>query len=42
MYIDIHRAYLEGQADSVSRLRMGINGVTIWFIEVIRILTKSP
>ena len=36
------KAYLEGQGDLVSRLRMGINRVTIWVIEVINLLTKSP
>ena len=34
--------YLEGQGDLVSRLIMGINRVTIWVIEVINLLTKSP
>ena len=28
--------------DLVSRLMLGIHGVTIWFIGVISILTKSP
>ena len=34
--------YLEGQGDLVSRLILGIIGVTIWLIGVISILTKSP
>ena len=34
--------YLGGQGDLVSRLIMGINGVTIWVIGVINLLTKSP
>ena len=34
--------YLGGQFDLVSRLIMGINGVTIWVIGVINLLTKSP
>ena len=34
--------YLEGQGDLVSRLIMGIIGVTIWVIGVINLLTKSP
>ena len=36
------RDYLEGQGDLVSRLRMGIIGVTIWVIGVIIPLAKSP
>ena len=36
------RSYLEGQGDLVSRLIMGISGVTIWVIGVINLLTKSP
>ena len=35
-------AHLEGQGDLVSRLIMGIIGVTIWVIGVIILLTKSP
>ena len=36
-------AYLEGQEDLVTRLRMGIIGVTIWVIRVIDdLLTKYP
>ena len=35
-------AYLEGQEDLVTRLIMGINGLTIWVIGVITLLTKSP
>ena len=35
-------SYLEGQGDLVSRLIVGISGVTMWFIGVIGILTKSP
>ena len=34
--------YLEGQGDLVTRLIMGIIGVTIWVIGVINLLTKSP
>ena len=34
--------YLEGQGDLVTRLIMGIIGVTIWVIKVINLLTKSP
>ena len=34
--------YVEGPGDLVSRLMMGIIGVSIWFIEVIGILEKSP
>ena len=33
---------LEDQGGLVSRLRIGINGVTIWVIGVINLLTKSP
>ena len=33
------RPYLEGQGDSVSRLRMGITRVTAWVIGVINLLT---
>ena len=33
---------LGGQGDLVSRLIMGINGVTIWVIGVMNLLTKSP
>ena len=33
---------LGGQGDLVSRLIMGINGLTIWVIGVINLLTKSP
>ena len=33
--------YLGGQGDLVSRLIMGINGVTIWVIGVTNLLTKS-
>ena len=33
---------LGGSGDLVSRLIMGINGVTIWVIGVINLLTKSP
>ena len=36
------RVCLEGQGDLVSRLIMGIIGVTIWVIGVIDLLTKSP
>ena len=34
--------YLGGQGDLISRLIMGIIGVTIWVIGVINLLTKSP
>ena len=34
--------YLGGQGDLVSRSKMGINGLTIWVIAVINLLTKSP
>ena len=34
--------YLGGKGDLVSRLLMGINGVTIWVVGVIDLLTKSP
>ena len=37
-----HKPYLGGQGDLVSRLIMGIDGVTIWVIGVINLLTKSP
>ena len=33
--------YLGGQGDLVSRLVMGISGLTIWVIGVINLLTKS-
>ena len=33
---------MEGQGDLVTRLIMGIIGVTIWVIGVINLLTKSP
>ena len=36
------KPYLGGQGDLVSRLIMGINGVTIWVIGVINLLAKSP
>ena len=36
------RVYLQGQGDLVSRLIMGISGVTIWVIGVLNLLTKSP
>ena len=36
------RAFLEGHWDLVSRVIMGIIGVTIWVIGVINLLTKSP
>ena len=36
------RAYLEGQGDLVTRLIMGIIGVTVWVLGVINLLTKSP
>ena len=31
-----------GQGDLVSRLVMGRNGVTMWVLGVINLLTKSP
>ena len=34
--------YFGGSGDSVSRLITGMNGVTIWVIRVINLLTKSP
>ena len=34
--------YLEGQGDLVTRLIMGIIGVTIWVIGVSNLFTKSP
>ena len=34
--------YLEGQGDLVSRLKRGVIRVTIWVIEVIHLLSKSP
>ena len=34
--------YLEGQGDLVSGLIMGIIRVTIWFVGVTTLLTKSP
>ena len=40
--IYIRSLYLEGQGDLVSRLRMGINGLTIWVIGVLNLLAKSP
>ena len=33
---------LEGQGDLVSRSRIRITGVLIWFVGAISILTKSP
>ena len=33
--------YLGGQGDLVSRLIIGINGLTIWVTGVINLLTKS-
>ena len=33
---------LGGQGDLVSRLIIGINGITIWVIGVMDLLTKSP
>ena len=34
--------YLKGQGDLVTRLIMGITGVTIWVIAVMNLLTKPP
>ena len=36
------KPYLEGQGDLVSRLILGITGVSIRIIGVIDLLTKSP
>ena len=36
------RAYVEGQGDVVNRFIRGISRVTVWFIGVITLLTKSP
>ena len=33
--------YLGSQGDLVSRLRMGINGLAIWVIGVMNLLSKS-
>ena len=33
---------MEGRADLVTRLIVGIIGVTIWIIGAINLLTKSP
>ena len=33
---------MEGQGDLVSGLIMGVSRVTIWVLEVINLLTKSP
>ena len=33
---------LGGQGDLVSRLIMGISGLTIWLIGVINLLSRSP
>ena len=38
----LSKPYLEGQGDLVTRLIIGIIGVTIWVIGVINLLTKSP
>ena len=40
--LDGLRVYLEGQGDLVSRLMLGISKVTICFIGVLNLLTKSP
>ena len=37
-----NECYLEGQGDLVTRLMMGIIGVTIWVIGVYNLLTKPP
>ena len=34
--------YLEGHGDLITRLTMGIIGVTMWVIGVINLLSKSP
>ena len=34
--------YLEGHGDLITRIIMGIIGVTIWVIGVINLLSKSP
>ena len=33
---------MEGQGELVSRLIVGLAGVTIWLIGVVNLLTKSP
>ena len=38
----LHRVYLGGQGDLVSRLKMGTNGLTILVIGDINLLSKSP
>ena len=40
--LDSYIAYLEGHGDLVSRLKIGIIGVTIMVIGAINLLTKSP
>ena len=35
-------SYLGGQGDLVSRLIMGVNGLTIWVTGVNNLLTESP
>ena len=40
--MDSKRVYLGGQGDLVSRFIMGINGVAIWVIGAMSLLTKSP
>ena len=39
---ELRCCYLKGQGGLVSRLIMGIIGITMWSIRVINILTKSP
>ena len=34
--------YLEDHRDLITRVIVGINGVTIWVIGVINLLSKSP
>ena len=41
-HVDASIGLLGGSWDLVSGLIMGINGLTIWVIGVINLLTKSP
>ena len=38
----LQKPCLGGQGDLVSRLIMGINGLTIWVVGAVNLLTKSP
>ena len=40
--LSLHKEYLEGHGDLVSRLIMGIIGVTIRVIWIINLFTKPP